>query len=86
MAPRRDVYWLLAALLFGVLALPWFVHFTGLRLLGGYASGGVGAFYADFVRDLAALRWHSWTLALGPLLLVAIWRGFGRLGVTSTGG
>jgi hypothetical protein len=84
MAPRRDVYWLLAALLFGVLVLPFCVHFTGMRVLGGYAPGGVGAFYGDFLRDLAALRWYSWTLALGPLLLVAIWRGFGRVGVTTS--
>jgi thiamine transporter ThiT len=83
MAARKNVYWLLAALLFGVLALPFFVHFTGIRVLGDYAGGGTGAFYGDFLRDLAALRWHSWTLALGPLLVVAIWRGLWRFGTGS---
>ena len=30
--------------------------------------------------DLARLRIHSWTIALGPLLAVALWRLLTRLG------
>lgn len=77
--PRNDKYWLLAALVFGLLALPWLVHQTGLRVFGPYAAGAAGAFFSDFVRGLGDFRWYSWSLALGPLALVAIWRVVGRL-------
>jgi hypothetical protein len=70
---NRDGPWLVAALLFGALALPLLVYFTGITVLGPYAHGGAGA-------DLARLRWFSWALALGPLAAVAIWRAFLRLG------
>lgn len=86
MNPRRDKYWLLAALLFGVLALPFLVHATGLRVFGPYASGNAAAFFGDFLQGLVTFRWYSWTLALGPLLLVAIWRGYGRLGASTQAG
>ncbi len=79
MASRHDRYWLLGALAFGVAALPWFVYVTGLYLLGQYAGGGAGAYYVDFLRGLLTLRWYSWSLALGPLLIVALWRGLRRL-------
>jgi hypothetical protein len=78
--PRRDKYWLLAALLFGVLVLPLLVFVTGAQLLGPYAGGGAGAFLADHLRGLGGLRWHAWTLVLGPVVVVAAWRGLGRLG------
>lgn len=77
--PRNDKYWLLAALVFGLLVLPFLVHQTGLRVFGPYAAGAAGAFFSDFLRGLTAWRWYSWSLALGPLALVAIWRGVGRL-------
>jgi hypothetical protein len=77
---NRDGPWLVAALLFGALALPLLVYFTGITVLGPYAHGGAGAFLADFLADLARLRWFSWALALGPLAAVAIWRAFLRLG------
>jgi hypothetical protein len=80
---RRDLLWLLAALLFGLLVLPFLVHATGVRVLGSYAGGTAGAFLADYFASLAALRWHAWTLALGPPLLVACWRLTGRPGSTS---
>lgn len=76
---RNDRYWLLAALAFGLLALPWLVYGTGTTLLGPYASGGALAFYGDFARGLATLRWYSWAIALGPLAIVAAWRGLWRL-------
>lgn len=76
---NRDFRWLLAALLFGLLVLPLLVYFTGITILGPYAHGSVSAFLADFAADLARMRWFSWTLALGPLALVAIWRTVSRL-------
>ena len=79
MALNRDITWLLIALLAGSLVLPLLVYFTGISVLGPYAKGGPGAFMADFFSDLAQLRWFSWSLALGPLVIVAIWRGIARV-------
>jgi hypothetical protein len=76
---RYDVYLLLAALGFGVLVLPFLVHLTGVYVFGGYASGGALGFFGDFVRGLATLRWYSWSLALGPVAVVAAWLGLWRI-------
>jgi hypothetical protein len=76
---NRDLKWLLAALLFGLLVLPLFVYFTGIAVLGPYAHGSAASFVADFAADLARMRWFSWALVLGPLALVAIWRTVSRL-------
>lgn len=76
---NRDALWLLAALLFGVLALPVLVYFTGITILGPYANGGPGAFVSDFLAGLFRLRWFSLALALGPLAIVAIWRAVSRI-------
>jgi hypothetical protein len=85
MNPRRDSFWMLAALLFGVAVLPFLVHATGLRVLGQYAGGGAGSFFVDFLRGLVTLKWYSWLLALGPMAIVALWRGVLRLGATARG-
>lgn len=77
--PRNDKYWYLAALAFGVLALPFLVHATGVLLFGQYAAGGALGFFGDFMRGLAAREWYSWALALGPLVVTAGWRGAWRL-------
>jgi hypothetical protein len=74
MALKRDATWLLIALLVGVFVLPLLVYFTGTMVLGPYAKGGPGAFLAGYLRDLASLRWFSWSLALGPLVIAVIWR------------
>jgi hypothetical protein len=74
MVINRHGAWLAAAAAFGTLVLPALVYFTGITVLGPYAAGGLGTFYADFLTDLARLRWHAWALALGPLAVVAIWR------------
>jgi hypothetical protein len=79
MNPNNDKFWLLAALFFGVLVLPFLVHVTGVHVLGTYSGGGAIAFYGDFLRGLVGLRWYSWTLALGPCVLVGLWRAFARL-------
>jgi hypothetical protein len=79
MNARNDKFWLFAALAFGLLVLPFLVHQTGLRVFGPYADGGAATFFGDFLRGLATLRWFTWLLALGPLAIVATWRGLGRL-------
>lgn len=71
--PRPEKFWLLAALLFGLLVLPFLVHLTGAYVLGKYA-GGAAAFFGAFLRDLVTLQWYSWVLALGPVVIVALWR------------
>jgi hypothetical protein len=70
---------MLAALVFGVLVLPFLVHQTGLRVFGEYAGGGAATFFADYLRGLATLRWYTWLLALGPFAVVATWLGLARL-------
>jgi len=74
MNPRRDKFWLLAALVCGVLVLPFLVHLTGVYVLGKYAAGGAAVFFGDYLRGLVTLRWYSWVLALGPLVIIASWR------------
>jgi hypothetical protein len=83
--PRRNKLWLLAALLFGLLILPFLVHLTGVFVLGEYAGGGAAAFFGDYLRGLATLRWYSWVLALGPLVIVASWGLLARRGPSSGG-
>ena len=77
--PRNDKFWLLAALIFGGVVLPVLVQQTGAHVFGRYSGGGALTFYGDFLRGLMELRWYSWTLALGPCVIVGVWRGFARL-------
>ena len=74
MKSRHTLRWILAALVFGTAVLPYLVYLTGVRTLGPYGPGGVAAFYGMFLRDLAQLRPAAWTLALGPAVLVLVWR------------
>lgn len=74
MKSRHTLRWILAAVVFGTVVLPCLVYLTGVRTLGPYAPGGVAAFYGMFLRDLAQLRPAAWTLALGPAVLVLVWR------------
>ena len=85
MNPRRYRFWLLAALLFGLLVLPFLVHRTGVYVLGPYAGGGAAAFFGSYLRDLVTLRWYSWVLALGPLFIVASWGILARWASSSRG-
>ena len=77
--PRHDRLLFLAAVAFGVLVLPFLVYFTGTHVFGGYASGGALGFFGDFARGLATARWHAWSLALGPVAIVGVWRALWRL-------
>jgi hypothetical protein len=78
MSKRRKGAWLVTAAVFGTIVLPALVYFTGLETLGSYSGGGLGAFYRDFLADLARLRWHAWALAVGPLALVTGWHLLAR--------
>lgn len=81
--PRREKFWLLGALVFGLLVLPFLVHVTGAYVLGKYPGGGVAAFFGGYLLGLATLRGYSWVLALGPLVIVASWRILGPWGTSS---
>lgn len=74
MSHRRHLLWLVAALAFGALLLPFFVYYTGSATLGPYAHGGPGSFLRDYFADLARLRGSAWVLLLGPASLVLVWR------------
>ena len=76
---RYDRLWLIAALVFGLLVLPWLVYGTGRALMGPYAGGGAASFFAAFLGDLLTFRLHAWALALGPLMIVACWVALWRL-------
>ncbi|HET9695144.1 MAG TPA: hypothetical protein VFP48_12245 [Steroidobacteraceae bacterium] len=81
---RHDRFLFLAALAFGVLVLPFLVYLTGTYVFGSYASGGALGFMGDFMRGLATFRWYAWSLALGPLAIVAVWRGLWALAAPSS--
>ena len=70
----RHSAWLLVALVFGAVALPFLVYYTGVATLGPYSQGGPLAFYGDFLASLARLQWSAWTLLLGPVACVLLWR------------
>lgn len=73
--PRRPhLAWIVAALAFAALALPFLVYYTGVATLGDYAGGGPLEFLGDFYADLGRLRPGAWLLLLGPATLVAVWR------------
>jgi hypothetical protein len=74
MSFNRDAAWVLLAVLFAAIVLPVLVFYTGTATLGPYARGGLGAFLADYVGDLARFRLGAWVLLLGPVALVAAWR------------
>ena len=60
---RRNAGWLVAALLFGALLLPFLVYYTGTMTLGPYSHGGPLGFYGDFLASLARLQLVSLVLA-----------------------
>jgi len=74
MGIRRNISWLVAALLFGALLLPFLVYYTGVATLGPYSHGGPFGFYGNFLSDLARLHLSAWSLLLGPAALVLAWR------------
>jgi hypothetical protein len=62
-------------LAFGLFLLPAIIYTVGTLLLGPYGENqGLGAFYADFFKDLVEPAGRAWILALGPLVVVYILR------------
>jgi hypothetical protein len=78
---RVGVEILLASILlaFGLFALPALIYLVGATLLGPYIEGdapsnGVALFYRNFFADLAAPSGRAWLIALGPLLVIGLFR------------
>jgi hypothetical protein len=68
-----------AAVAVGLLVLPPVVYATGVKTLGVYAHGGLGAFLGDYYAALLKLRPAAWILATGPIAAVLVWRFLMRL-------
>ncbi|HXZ60311.1 MAG TPA: hypothetical protein VEG26_09000 [Steroidobacteraceae bacterium] len=70
-----------AALATGVLVMPFLIFAAGSRFLGPYTHGdnpraGPWALFADYVVGLAHGSAVFWVVALGPLALLVLIRGF----------
>jgi hypothetical protein len=65
-------------LAFGLFALPALIYLAGITLLGPYLENGRGdsiaLFYKNFFADLAAPSVRAWLIAVGPLLVIALFR------------
>ena len=65
-------------LAFGLFALPGLIYLGGVVLLGPYQEKGptdsIALFYSNFFADLAAVSGRAWLIALGPLLVIALFR------------
>jgi hypothetical protein len=65
-------------LAFGLFGLPALVYFVGAILLGPYletaSTDSIALFYRNFFADLAALSVRAWLIAIGPLLVIALFR------------
>lgn len=80
-AVQRELLLLGAFLLFGLLAMPFLIWLGGNRVLGPYTHGdnphaGPWALFADYVVGLAHGSAVFWAVALGPLALLLLVRGF----------
>ena len=76
---RREAVWLGVAVAVGLLVLPPVVYATGVKTLGAYAHGGLGAFLGDYYAALINLRSAAWILATGPIAALLVWRLLMRL-------
>jgi hypothetical protein len=64
-------------LAFGLFALPALVYLVGAALLGTYQETGpnsIAIFYRNFFADLAAPSGRAWLIAIGPLLIIYLFR------------
>lgn len=78
---QRELIVFGAALGLGILVMPFLIWLTGSRVLGPYVHGenpkaGPWALFADYVVGLAHGSAVFWGVALGPVVLVALVRGF----------
>ena len=74
----QELIWLLGSLFTGLLVLPALIYAAGLLVFGAYrgsgTTSGITAFYGDYANDLVTAHLSSWTVALGPLVLVILLR------------
>ena len=65
-------------LAFGLFALPGLIYFVGALLLGPYLEAApadsIALFYRNYFADLAAFSVRAWLIAVGPLLVIALFR------------
>jgi hypothetical protein len=78
---QRELIVLGAALGVGLIVMPFLIWVAGNRVLGPYAHGdnpkaGPWALFADYVVGLAHGSAMFWVVALGPLALLLLIRGF----------
>ncbi len=76
---QRELIYLVAELLCGLLLVPLLVWLVGNRILGGYVHGtnphaGPGALLGDFFTGLGQGSPVFWLVALGPAILVTLVR------------
>ena len=74
----QELIWLLGSIVTGLLVLPAMIYMVGVKMFDSYkgtgTATGITAFYADYAHDLATAHLSSWTVAIGPLLLIYILR------------
>lgn len=63
---RRELWFAGGALFVGLIAVPLLIYVVGVLTLGPYASGGLGAFLADFFLGLVRGWPAAWAIVLGP--------------------
>lgn len=78
---RRELIVAGAALAAGILVVPFLIWAAGNRVLGPYTHGdnpraGPWGLFADYVVGLAHGSAVFWVVALGPLALLLLIRGF----------
>lgn len=68
---KKELAYLLPALAVGALLEPILVFLVGQALFGDYADGaGLGTFFGNFWKDLAAADPVPWLMLFAPYLLV----------------
>jgi hypothetical protein len=71
---RRELLWIVIALVVGVLLLPPLIWLVGSRVFGPYAGGGSRDLVAHFFVGLGQGRPALWLVALGPYLVISALR------------
>jgi hypothetical protein len=82
--PRRGLVIYGAALLLGIVLMPFLIWFGGSRVLGPYTHGqnlhaGPASLFADFLVGLVHGSGVFWAVALGPALVLLLVRVFVRI-------
>jgi hypothetical protein len=75
----RELLWLLAAALTGVLLLPPLIYAAGVRTFGAYAAGGARDLMSHFFQGLGQGGLAFWMVAAGPYVFITLARLAGHL-------